>query len=336
MSFQHAPVTKGIMMAIAVSSIVVAIFDVKYNFHLQLVPHISRDHQYWRLLVHHAAFSNSSELFLWELILYYIGIDIERQFGGVKYASFLVVSALLVTVLELLSLLVLHHFGSNFNVIPSGPVGLAFSLVFQYFSLVPATYHFRVFGVTFSNKTFLYVLASQLAFSQPWPSALAAGLGISAGALYRSDIASLKSYRLPPWFVWLTSRYMHSFVGETRAVRRSTRALPVIEVSETANRLEDEAITTAHASRTERSSTRPTTNDSVGAADQPGPSVMREWVNELTGRVDRASTGIRVPTDAEISQLTSIFPDLQREVIVGALQRSANIEGAVETLLSAS
>ena len=109
---------------------------------------------------------------------------------------------------------------------------------------------------------------------------------------------------------------MHSLVGETRAVRRTTRALPVIEVSETTNELEDEAITTAHASRTEHS-TRPPT----GAADQPGPSVMREWVNELTGRVDRASTGLRVPTDAEISQLTSIFPDLQREVIVAALQR---------------
>jgi hypothetical protein len=166
----------------------------------------------------------------------------------------------------------------------------------------------------------MFVLAlCQLAFSQPWPSTLAAALGISAGALYRSDIASLKSYRLPPWFVWLTSRYMHSLVGETRAVRRTTRALPVIEVSET-NRLEDEAITTAHEPRTE-DSTRSTTSGSRGAADQPGPSVMREWVNELTGRVDRASTGIRVPTDAEISQLTSIFPDLQREVVVGALQR---------------
>jgi hypothetical protein len=42
--------------------------------------------QYWRLLVHHAAFSNSSELFLWELILYNTGVDVERQFGGVKYA----------------------------------------------------------------------------------------------------------------------------------------------------------------------------------------------------------------------------------------------------------
>ena len=90
----------------------------------------------------------------------------------------------------------------------------------------------------------------------------------------------------------------------------------MIEVSETTVQLEDEAITTAHASRTEHS-TRPTT----GVADQPGPSDMREWVSELTGRVDRVSTGLRVPTDAKISQLTNIFPDLQREVIVAALRR---------------
>lgn len=160
----------------------------------------------------------------------------------------------------------------------------------------------------------------QLALSQPWSTTLAAALGFSAGSLYQADIASLKSYRLPPWFVRLTSRYLSSLIGETRAVRRTTRALPTTEVSETTPRLEDEVITTAPTPRTERSA-RPTTDDPRGAAEQAGPSVMREWVNELTGRVDRASTGIRVPTEAEISQLLGIFPDLQRDVIVAALQR---------------
>lgn len=80
----------------------------------------------------------------------------------IPFQSFLVVSTLLVTALELPSLLALHRFGSSFNVIPSGPVGLAFSLVYQYFSLVPATYHFRVFGVTLSNKAFVYALALQV------------------------------------------------------------------------------------------------------------------------------------------------------------------------------
>lgn len=157
----------------------------------------------------------------------------------------------------------------------------------------------------------------QLAFSQPWSTTLVAVLGLSAGALYRSDIANLRSYRLPPWFIRLSSRYLLSLVGETRAVRRTNRALPMVDLSETAPRLEDEVVTTAHAPRTERTGRLATRE----AAEQPGPSVMREWVNELTGRVDRASTGIRVPTEDEITQLMGIFPDLQRDVIVAALQR---------------
>lgn len=49
--------------------------------------------------------------------------------------------------------------------------------------------------------------------------------------------------------------------------------------------------------------------------------MMREWVDELTGRTDRAATGLRVPGEAEISQLMSMFPDMRREDVVGALQR---------------
>jgi hypothetical protein len=67
-------------------------------------------------------------------------------------------------------------------------------------------------------------------------------LGFSAGALYQSDIASLKSYRLPPWF----TRYMLPLIGETRAVHRTTRALAATNLSETTPRLDDEVITTAH------------------------------------------------------------------------------------------
>jgi hypothetical protein len=41
-----------------------------------------------------------------------------------------------------------------------------------------------------------------------------------------------------------------------------------------------------------------------------GPSsVMREWVDELTGRADRASTALRVPTESEISTLVKHVPE---------------------------
>jgi hypothetical protein len=62
MSFAHAPVSKGwfgqrervnfgltlslgMMIGFGISSLLAAIFDVRHYFHLQLVPHISRDHQ---------------------------------------------------------------------------------------------------------------------------------------------------------------------------------------------------------------------------------------------------------------------------------------------------
>jgi len=49
-------------------------------------------------------------------------------------------------------------------------------------------------------------------------------------------------------------------------------------------------------------------------------SVMRDWVNELTGR-DGSSSGIRIPSEAEISQVSAMFPNVGRETVVGALQR---------------
>ncbi|KAJ6615611.1 hypothetical protein B0H10DRAFT_56622 [Mycena sp. CBHHK59/15] len=97
MSFEHAPVSKGLMVGVAMTSILVGVFDVKHYFHLQLVPHISRHYQYWRLGAHHLAFSSSSDLFIAEILLYNIAVQIERQFGSLKFASFAVISTLLAT-----------------------------------------------------------------------------------------------------------------------------------------------------------------------------------------------------------------------------------------------
>lgn len=216
----------GLMMGYALTSIVCGIFDVKHHLHLQvwisyssirffltapysqLVPHISRHHQvmihslakiaqpetippvvqYWRLVTHHLAFSNSSDLLVAQLLLYGVGINIERQFGSVKYAvctidtktlerstktlphqSFAIVSTLMSTILEFSSLILLNRFGLNH--IPPGPTALVFSILYQWYRLVPSAYHFRIFGVSLTNKSFMYILASQVsAFSLIAPS----------------------------------------------------------------------------------------------------------------------------------------------------------------------
>ncbi|KAG6849314.1 hypothetical protein H0H93_009504 [Arthromyces matolae] len=224
-----------------------------------------------------------------------------------------------------------------------GPTALVFSILYQYSRIVPPSYKLRIFGVPFNNKTFLYLLALQTAISRLPSSGVVAIIGVLVGQIYRSDLANLKAYRLPPTVLNFSTRFLLPLVGALRPPRRSNRALP--DGSRTAtppNRpspvQNEEVITTARPSGTGDATPRHRSGDS-GSTNEAGlnaeaGSVVREWVDELTGRTERAAAGIRVPPEAEISQLTIMFPDIQRDVLVAALQRSANIEAAVETLLS--
>ncbi|KAF4619612.1 hypothetical protein D9613_004924 [Agrocybe pediades] len=338
MSFENAAVTKGLIAFCAVSSTFVGIFDIKHYFHLQLIPHISVHHQYWRLISHNLAFSNSSDVFLASLILYNVGVPIERQFGSIKYASFATVSLFVATFLEFITILLFYRVGIDH--IAMGPSTLVFAILYQYSRIVPAVYTFKIFGVPLNNKSFNYLLALQLAVSRLPGSAVAAIAGILTGQIYRSDLAPLKAYRLPPTIVRFAIQFLSPLVGSLRPPRRSNRALPDgfasggagVRSNSDAMRQNEEVITTARNSGlTGLTSRAQAPADVEPAASQ---SVMREWVDELTGRADRANAGLRVASETEIFTLTSMFPTLEREVVIGALQRSPNIEAAVETLLA--
>jgi hypothetical protein len=142
-------------------------------------------------------------------------------------------------------------------------------------------------------------------------------IGILAGQIYRSDLANLKVYRIPPYLVRFGKTYLSPLIGSTRPSRRFNQALPEetsFGAGEAGGRVEnDEVITTARA--TDADVTRE-------AAEGPGTgtSVVREWVNELTGR-GQAAPGIRAPPETEVAQILLMFPDLQRDVVVAALQR---------------
>jgi membrane associated rhomboid family serine protease len=294
MSFENAAVTKGLMIFIALMTISAGIFDIKHYFHLQFVPHISRHHQYWRLISHQLAFSNSTDFFLAGLLCYNVGRHIERQFGSVKYASFVFVSLLLATLLQFVAVILFHRIGVN-N-IALGPMAILFSILYQYSRIVPPVYLYRIFGVSFNNKSTNYILALQLAISRPLSSVAVALIGIVTGKLYRSDLAGFNAYRLPPSVIQFSKTVFFPLIGSLHPPRRTNRAAP----DTFWNLQNDEIITTA-----------PTTR----------------------GR-DRANVGLRIPSQEEIALLTTMFPSMEREAVVGALQRSPNIGAAVETLLT--
>lgn len=311
-------------MACALTSIFAGVFDVKHYLHLQFVPHISRYYQYWRLLTHTLAFSNSSDLLLAELLLYVVAVHIERQFGSVKFASFMVISALLSTILEFVVLMLLHRVGVNH--IPSGPTAVIFTILYQWFRLIPPAYRFRVFGVHLSNKSFTYILASQLALGHIPGSLASSCIGVLVGYIYRSEVINIKTWRVSPTVINLSSRFLLPLIGSTRPPRRLNRARP--ERSHSTTESNDEIITTAPSSSQR--------GEFVTGDGTEGSSVVREWVNELTGRTDDAVSRIRTPGETEITQLTNMFPDTPRDVIITTLQRSPNVETAVEVLLTTS
>ncbi|KAJ1308441.1 hypothetical protein OPQ81_004146 [Rhizoctonia solani] len=326
--FQNAPVTKGFMIATGALSLIIGLADVRHYFHLQLSPHISRDHQYWRLITNQLAFTNSSELLIGQIVLYNVAVGIERTFGSHKYLSFLIAASLVSTLLNFASLIALYRFGLNY--IPAGPTAILFAILYQYERVVPSAYNFRILGITMSNKSFIYLTAFPIIISHMPGSMLVAAAGLATGALYRSDITNLKSYRAPPWLVSTIT----SLVGSSRPPHTPRRAIP----GERPPFATEQVLTRRRVNerREEESDSRADANAGGGAprsaTGSGSGSVMREWVDELTGRRD----GARVPTAAEIAELTSVFPHASRADIIAALQRSQTVDQAASILLTGS
>ena len=83
--FTAAPVSRNLFFGTIASSIIVSITDIKYLFHVQLVPHLWRFQQYWRLLIWQSCYNNSSELLFGVMTFYHLRV-IERLWGSRKFA----------------------------------------------------------------------------------------------------------------------------------------------------------------------------------------------------------------------------------------------------------
>ncbi|KAL1918049.1 uncharacterized protein VTP21DRAFT_3315 [Calcarisporiella thermophila] len=299
--FYNASVTKGILLGVGGCSLLASILNLKPMFHLQLIPHLTRDHQFWRLVTSHVAFTNSGELFFGMLIIYHLRV-IERQFGSVKYAAFVFVSVAMATILEVGALMI---WGSlNGKYIPAGPYGFIYAALYQYYKLIPETYRFRLFGVPLTDKIYLYVLASQLLISH-FPNSVVAGVcGLVAGMLYRADVANVKRWRFPGVLVRFAKRWLEPLLASRPTIRSN-------------------ATTQEQRARMLRDDIR---------SRQQTAEAMREYLGSLA----RAEPGgINPPSDEEVSMLVAMFPNIPRETVVQALTSSNNdVSRAVEYLLS--
>lgn len=124
-------------------------------------------------------------------------------------------------------------------------------------------------------------------------------------------------------------QYIKPLLGQERAARRTNRVLP--ETTQPRIDRDDEPITTAPRRSRTRHNARPqppshaSPEQAVVNEDAPHArtrGVVRQWVSELTEVANPNGRGdVRVPSEAEVHMLTSMFPDIGRDVILGTLQR---------------
>ncbi|KAG0307536.1 hypothetical protein BGZ98_000063 [Dissophora globulifera] len=297
--FYNAPTTKGILLVVGSLSLLSSILQIKTDFHLQLVPHLTTHHQFWRLITSHFAFATSTEVLFGGLIIYHLRI-IERLFGPAKYVSFLFVSAILCTFLNIAVLVTGNALG--LNTLPSGPYGVIFAAVYQFYTLIPVMYEFKIFGVAFSDKVFMYVIAAQLMLSHMPGSIALAVCGLLSGAIYRSDFAGTRRWRFPKPVMRIAERFLMPIFSSSPAIRSTA---------------------TTFESRTQ---TRSTT-------DRPAQA-MREYLNVLsTGGAPQGGTP-RPPSEEQIATLQAIFPTASQDQAIAALNSANNnLDGAVQYLL---
>ena len=126
-------------------------------------------------------------------------------------------------------------------------------------------------------------------------------------------------------------------------MRRTNRVLPEPRPAtgsrrQAASLNEDEVITTARSSQRRRPASARTTapvasaeprasseaDDTSGRTNGNGTGVVRQWMSELASGARPVAQGggtVRAPSETEIAILTGMFPDIDREVVLGVLQR---------------
>ncbi|XP_039045601.1 rhomboid-like protein 20 [Hibiscus syriacus] len=88
----------------------------------------------------------------------------------------------------------------------SGPYGLIFASFIPFYFDIPASTWFRIFGVRFSNKSFIYLAGLQLLLSS-WKRSLLPGIcGILACSLYRLNVFRIRRAKFPEFIASFFSR----------------------------------------------------------------------------------------------------------------------------------
>jgi len=213
----NAPLLK-FLLVVSVGSFLLSVFTKNLHITSQTTT-VNFIPQILRLITHYFFFSGTGETVTGMLLLYHFRL-FERQMGSAKFAAFTLTTWVAWALLYLVSFVLIPQ-----RAITSGPYGLIFALLVQYYFQVPATYQFRLFGIQASDKMIVYMLGIQLLCSN-LPSSLLAGLaGVGAGLAYRSDAFPLKNLLLPSFILQFVSKWILPLLQTNQPYRPSRNLL---------------------------------------------------------------------------------------------------------------
>lgn len=159
------------------------------------------------------AFSSAPELMFGLYLLYYFRV-FERQIGSNKYSVFILFSITVSFLFEVLTLALLKDPAMKLT---SGPYGLIFASFVPFYFDIPVSTRFRVFGVHFSDKSFIYLAGLQLLISSLNRSLLPGMCGILAGSLYRPNFFRIRKAKFPEFITSFFSRLSLPSMGNPPA-----------------------------------------------------------------------------------------------------------------------
>ncbi|XP_066988751.1 ubiquitin-associated domain-containing protein 2-like [Macrobrachium rosenbergii] len=197
--FYNAPVSKGLMgcMFMTCTALNVPLFAHLRKYLICKLPDVFLKGEIWRIASAKISFVDTKDLVCGSLLIYYFRV-FERRYGSRKFASCLVASQVLTTVLEVLTILTLQWLAIDLHsggFLPPGPYGVIFPLFVNYLFDIPRVAQTSVLGIPITGKTLTYLLGLQVCSTSP-ATAISAFCGIVAGFFYRYNVLWVQQV---PW-----------------------------------------------------------------------------------------------------------------------------------------
>nr|CAB3474568.1 unnamed protein product [Digitaria exilis] len=197
--FHNAPASRAVVASSVLFSVVFGFrgrfldLGLSYQASQHLPFNVYEKLSIWRLVTSVFAFTSTPELIFGAALLYYFRV-FERQIGSNKYAVFIVFSTVISVLLQILALGYLKD--PSINPLTSGPYGLLFASYVPFFFDIPVSMRFRIFGLSLSDKSFVYLAGLQLLLSSGRRSVVPGVSGILAGLLYRLNTFGIRRLKV--------------------------------------------------------------------------------------------------------------------------------------------